>query len=65
MAESTNSQNKTVEKTWTRRGLFAAAAALVAGAVARVSEQRVMAGTDGDVVLGSPNNTIGITSINN
>jgi len=55
MAESNDTQNKTAEKTWKRRGLFAAAAALFAGVVARVSEQRVEAGTDGDVVLGTTN----------
>ena len=63
MAETTDLQNKTAEKTWKRRGLFAAAAAFVAGVVTRVSEQQVQAGTDGDVVLGAANTTTGFTSI--
>jgi hypothetical protein len=40
-----------------RRGLFAAAAGLVAAVVAKVTEQPVQAGTDGDVVLGATNTT--------
>ena len=36
-----------------RRGLFALAAAAVAGLVAKLSEQPVSAGTDGDVILGA------------
>jgi len=40
---------------WKRRGLFGMAAALVAGFMARVAEQPVEAGTDGDVVLGASN----------
>ena len=63
MAASTDTHNKTVEKTWRRRGLFAAAAALVAGVVSRVTEQRVEAGTDGDVVLGADNATASQTAV--
>jgi hypothetical protein len=40
-----------------RRGLFAAGAALVAGLIARWTEQAVLAGIDGDVVLGGVNTT--------
>ena len=36
-----------------RRGLLAAGVALVAGLVAKLTEQPVSAGTDGDVVLGA------------
>jgi len=64
-AESTDIQNKTAEKTWKRRGLFAAAAAMVAGVVARVSEQRVQAGTDGDVVLGATSTSTAQTTVRN
>jgi hypothetical protein len=46
-----------------RRGLFAAAAALVAAVVAKVTEQKVEAGVDGDVVLGASNFTTGTTVI--
>jgi hypothetical protein len=46
-----------------RRGLLAAAAAFVAGLVAKLSEQPVLAGTDGDVVLGGANTTPGFTTI--
>jgi hypothetical protein len=46
-----------------RRGLLAAAVAFVAGLVAKISEQPVLAGTDGDVVLGGANTTPGFTSI--
>jgi hypothetical protein len=52
------------ERVWKRRGLFAAAAALVAAVVARVSEQRMEAGSDGDVVLGTSNTTAGVTQVN-
>ena len=65
MAESTDTPNKTAEIAWQRRGLFAAAAALFAGFVARVTEQRVMAGTDGDVVLGGLNTETTTTTITN
>jgi hypothetical protein len=53
------------QNTWQRRGLFAAVAALVAGVLARLSEQRVEAGTDGDVILGASNTTTGVTSVTN
>ena len=46
-----------------RRGLLAIAAAFVAGVVAKLSEQPVFAGTDGDVVLGAANSTAGLTEI--
>ncbi|HEY1305055.1 MAG TPA: hypothetical protein VGF24_15970 [Vicinamibacterales bacterium] len=46
-----------------RRGLLAAAAALAAGFIAKLAEQPVEAGTDGDVVLGSSNSTSGSTSL--
>ena len=45
-----------------RRGLLAAAAAFVAGAIAKLSEQPVYAGADGDVVLGTINNAATITA---
>src|SRR6478735_7076819 len=48
-----------------RRGLFAAAAAVVAGLVAKFSEEPVEAGADGDVVLGTTNNEATPTSILN
>jgi len=51
------------EKGWKRRGLFAAAAALVAAVVARVTERPVEAGSDGDVVLGAANVANATTSI--
>lgn len=47
-----------------RRGLLAAAAAFVAGAIAKLSEQPVYAGADGDVVLGTINNAATTTVIN-
>jgi hypothetical protein len=46
-----------------RRGLLAAGAALVAGLVARLTETRAFAGTDGDVVLGAENTTAATTQI--
>ena len=46
-----------------RRGLLAAVAALVAGLVATFSEEKIQAGTDGDVVLGASNSTAGTTKI--
>jgi hypothetical protein len=46
-----------------RRGLLAAGAALVAGLVARLTETRVSAGIDGDVVLGGDNTSVGNTRI--
>ena len=48
-----------------RRGLLAAGVALVAGLVAKLTEQPVSAGMDGDVVLGAVNTTTGETIINN
>jgi hypothetical protein len=53
------------DHTLRRRGLLAVAAAFVAGLVAKLSEQPVSAGVDGDVVLGQGNTTAGITSIVN
>ena len=50
-------------QTLKRRGLLAAAAAFVAGLVARFSETSVSAGVDGDVVLGSFNNAASTTEI--
>jgi hypothetical protein len=50
-------------RTLKRRGLLAAAVAFVAGLVAKVTEQPVSAGTDGDVVLGAANFTAGTTRI--
>jgi hypothetical protein len=52
MTEPRQSGAENVRK---RRGLFAAGAALVAAIVAKVTEQRVEAGSDGDVVLGGSN----------
>jgi hypothetical protein len=46
-----------------RRGLLAAAVACVAALVAKLSEQPVSAGVDGDVVLGASNTTAGTTKI--
>jgi hypothetical protein len=48
-----------------RRGLLAAAVACVAGLVAKLSEQPVSAGVDGDVVLGSNNVSTTTTTIVN
>ena len=48
-----------------RRGLLAASVALVAGLVAKLTEQPVSAGVDGDVVLGASNTTGGTTVITN
>jgi hypothetical protein len=53
------------DKPWKRRGLFAAAAALVAAVVGRVTEQPVSAGVDGDVVLGASNVSTSSTNISN
>jgi hypothetical protein len=50
-------------QTLKRRGLFAAGAALVAGLIAKLSEQSVSAGVDGDVVLGVSNSTTGATEV--
>jgi len=47
-----------------RRGLLAAAAAFVAGALAKLSEQPLYAGADGDVVLGTINNAATTSVIN-
>ncbi|HEY7055401.1 MAG TPA: hypothetical protein VH458_02695 [Vicinamibacterales bacterium] len=47
-----------------RRGLLAAGAAFVAGLVARLTEQPVSAGVDGDVVLGTTNTAAATTKIN-
>jgi hypothetical protein len=52
-----------VKEPLARRGLLAAAAALVAGLVGRLTEAHVEAGTDGDVVLGASNSTTGSTLI--
>jgi hypothetical protein len=57
------SQKNSEGKVWQRRGLFAAAAALVTAVVARVTEQPVEAGSDGDVVLGAANVANATTSI--
>jgi hypothetical protein len=65
MAESTTSQSEIAQRTSKRRGLYAAAAALVAGVVARMSPQRLEAGVDGDVVLRRGNTTGTTTSILN
>ena len=46
-----------------RRGLLAVAAAFVAGLVAKLSEQPVFAGIDGDLVLGAVNSTSGFTAL--
>ncbi len=46
-----------------RRGLLAAAVAVMAGLVAKITEQPVEAGVDGDVVLGAANTTASDTSI--
>jgi hypothetical protein len=44
-----NDERRPDEKSWKRRGLFAAGAALVAAVVvAKVTEQKVEAGVDGD-----------------
>jgi hypothetical protein len=50
------------DQTLKRRGLLAAGAAFVAGLIAKLSEQSVSAGIDGDVVLGQPNTTSTVTS---
>jgi hypothetical protein len=52
-------------QTLKRRGLLAAGAAFVAGLVARLTEQPVLAGTDGDVVLGGQNQATALTLIAN
>jgi hypothetical protein len=46
-----------------RRGLLGALGALAAGAVAKLTEAPVSAGTDGDVVLGADNVTQATTTI--
>ena len=48
-----------------RRGLLAAGVTLVAGFVAKLTEQPVSAGVDGDVVLGAHNSTSTTTTIIN
>jgi hypothetical protein len=53
------------DQTFKRRGLLAAGAAFVAGLVAKLSEQSVSAGIDGDLVLGQPNTTSTVPSITN
>jgi hypothetical protein len=57
----------TLEGTQTlkRRGLLAATAALVAGLVAKFSEVPLVAGTDGDVVLGAVSSTTAQTAVRN
>jgi hypothetical protein len=57
--------NKREAGTLQRRGLFAAVAALAAAVVAKVTEQKVEAGSDGDVVLGGSNTTTQTTIITN
>jgi hypothetical protein len=63
MAESTNYQSVIAQRTPKRQRLFAAATALVAGVVARISERLVKTGIDCDVVLGEGNTTGTTTSI--
>src|SRR6516225_6662019 len=62
---NTRDDGDSVHKTWKRRGVFAAATALVAAVVGKVTEQRVLAGTDGDVVLGGSNTETTTTTITN
>ena len=50
-------QSDSSSQTIKRRGLFAAAVALIGAVVAKVTEQPVQAGVDGDVVLGASNTT--------
>ena len=63
MSDSITASGSEHERGWKRRGLFAAAAALVAAVVGRVTEQPVEAGVDGDVVLGADNNATLTTRI--
>ena len=65
MAELNENHNEAAQKTWKRRGVFTAAAALIAAVVGKVTEQRVIAGTDGDVVLGGSNTETTTTTITN
>ena len=65
MAELIDYHNEAAQKTWKRRGVFAAATGLVAAVVSKATEQRVMAGTDGDVVLGGLNTETTTTTITN
>jgi hypothetical protein len=70
MTEQTVTKPETDEQgiarhTWKRRGLIAAAWAAVAAIVARQTTEPVLAGVDGDVVLGAPNTTTAITEITN
>src|SRR5215471_19568827 len=58
-------QRRNDEQVWKRRGLFAAGAALVAAVVAKVTEQPILAGVDGDVVLGASNTTTALTIVRN
>jgi hypothetical protein len=62
-SRETTSNSESSPKTWRRRGLLAAAATAVAAAVAKLTEQPTLAGTDGDVVLGAANSTSGVTAI--
>jgi len=52
-------------QTLKRRGILAAAAAVVAGLVAKLSETPVSAGVDGDVVLGTTSTTTAQTAVRN
>jgi hypothetical protein len=47
-----------------RRGMLAAVAALAAGGLAKATATPVLAGTDGDLVLGTPNIGMGRTTLN-
>lgn len=62
MSESIETTDSHAQETvWKRRGLFAAAAALVAAIFGKLAEERVEAGTDGEVVLGMTQTTSGST----
>jgi hypothetical protein len=63
MTTSHSGQSVLSDQTLKRRGLLAAAATFVAGLVANLSEARLSAGTDGDVVLGTNNFTTGNTFV--
>ena len=63
MAQGAFEQKTMPGKTVKRRGILAAAGAVVAGIVAKQAAQPVAAGVDGDVVLGGLNNTGYYTSV--
>jgi len=61
----TREKGEAARRTWKRRGVFAAVAAVVAGFLAKVTEQPVETADGGNVVLGASNSETIVTTITN